>query len=354
MGFIHRWARLAARMPQVVNALMETPGVSQLTKAIAGIARQRTLPRFANRTFAAWFDSRARQGMPAARGLRVLLWPDTFNNHFHPETAIAATEVLESAGCHVELPSRRLCCGRPLYDYGFLDHAKRLLREILDTMHPHLEAGTPIVVLEPSCLAVFRDELVNLFPDDRDARRLSRQSFLLSEFLLNHVPGYKPPTLACRVMLHGHCHHKAIAGLKDEETLLKAMSPRVDVLDSGCCGMAGSFGFEASHFEVSNQVGELVLLPAVRRAPPDTLIVADGFSCREQIEQGTARHAVHVAQAIQLAQAGHGHLDGMPIERAIVTPAVRKSFHREPVAAALIGIGLTLGLSAALRGWWRS
>src|SRR5207245_7017234 len=123
---------------------------------------------------------------------------------------------------------------------------------------------------------------------DRDAQRLSRQSFPLAEFLRKHRPGYKPPPLPQRVMLHGHCHHKAIASMEDDEALLKEMTAEVELLDSGCCGMAGSFGFEAAHFDVSAQVGELVLLPAVRKAPPDTLIVADGFSCREQIEQGTS------------------------------------------------------------------
>src|SRR5207245_592428 len=154
---------------------------------------------------------------------------------------------------------------------------------------PAIGFSTPIVVLEPSCLAVFRDELLNLFPDDRDAQRLSRQSFLLAEFLRKHVPGYKPPRLRQRVMLHGHCHHKAIATLEDEEALVREMTADLEVVDSGCCGMAGSFGFEEDHYDVSIQVGELVLLPAVRKAPAGTLVVADGFSCREQIQQATGR-----------------------------------------------------------------
>jgi len=236
----------------------------------------------------------------------VLLCPNTFNNHFHPETAIAAAEVLDAAGCDVVIPARPLCCGRPLYDYGFLTAAKKMLREILDELRAHLDAQTPIVVLEPSCLAVFRDELINLFPDDPHAQRLSRQSFLLSEFLRRHVPGYKPPRLAQPVMLHGHCHHKAIATMADEEALVKEMTGDLEVLDAGCCGMAGSFGFEAEHYAVSMQVGELALLPAVRRAPRETVIVADGFSCREQIAQGTGRQAVHVAQALRMALGATG------------------------------------------------
>jgi Fe-S oxidoreductase len=228
------------------------------------------------------------------------LWPDTFNNYFHPQTAMAATEVLEAAGFEVIVPTAPVCCGRPLYDYGFLTRAKKTLRTVLRVVRPHLDAGLPIVVLEPSCLAVFRDELQSLFPTDEGAKRLGARTFLLSEFLRKERPHFRP-RLPRRVMLHGHCHHKAIATLSDEEALLRDMGADLESLDSGCCGMAGSFGFEADHFEVSQQVGELVLLPAVRRAAADTLIVADGFSCREQIAQGTSRRAVHLADALRLA-----------------------------------------------------
>jgi len=340
MGFIHRWAQLASRMPRLTNLITQAPGVSAIAKAVAGVSQRRTLPRFADRTFVAWFRSRSRRTPADARGPRVLLWPDTFNNHFHPDTAIAATDVLESAGCRVTIPSRSLCCGRPLYDYGFLTQAKRQLREILDVLGPHLDAGTPIVVLEPSCLAVFRDELVNLFPDDRDAQRLSRQSFLLADFLRTQVPGYKPPRLGQRVLLHGHCHHKAVATIDAEEALTKAMTDDVEMLDSGCCGMAGSFGFEANHHDVSMQVGELVLLPAVRKASDDTLIVADGFSCREQIAQGTGRRAVHIAQALQAAGAGQRRSNGAPVEDGILAPRAAAPWPREFAAAAMIAVGL--------------
>jgi len=148
---------------------------------------------------------------------------------------------------------------------------------------------------------VFRDELVNLFPEDPNAQRLARQSFLLAEFLRKVVPGYKPRHIAQRTLLHGHCHHKAIATIEDEEALMRDVSADVGVLDAGCCGMPGSFGFEGNHCDMSMQVGELVLLPAVREAPVDTLIIADGFSCREQIAHGTGRRAVHLAQALQMA-----------------------------------------------------
>jgi Fe-S oxidoreductase len=304
MGFVHRWARVAAFAPRLINALTHAPGLSTLMKAIGGISTNREIPRFAPRTFVDLFaclrsrDTHANVD-EARHGARVILWPDTFTNHFNAEIGLAAADVLESAGFSVALPAGTLCCGRPLYDHGFLTEAKRLLRQILTALRDEIRDGTPIVVLEPSCLAVFRDELVNLFPDDPDAQRLSAQTFLFSEFLRRHAPGYVPPRLDRRVMLHGHCHHKALATLTDEEAILRATGADVETLDSGCCGMAGSFGFEADHYELSMQVGELVLLPAVRRAGTDTLIVADGFSCREQIKQATGRRAIHLAEALR-------------------------------------------------------
>jgi FAD/FMN-containing dehydrogenase/Fe-S oxidoreductase len=305
MGFVHRWARLASIAPGLANAITHAPGLSAAFKRAGGVSTSRDVPRFARRTFVDWFgEHRRRSGgaRPAldAKSTRVILWPDTFNNYFHPSIAIAATEVLEAANCDVLVPRRPFCCGRPLYDYGFLAEAKRQLRRILRGLRTHLAAGTPIVVLEPSCLAVFRDELVNLFPGDEDARRLSQQTFLLSEFLRKKLPGYHPPALDRTVLLHGHCHHKAVATLADEEAILNDMGVRLESLDSGCCGMAGSFGFEADHYDVSMKVGELVLLPAVRRTSGETLVVADGFSCREQIRQGTEKRAVHLAEVLRL------------------------------------------------------
>ncbi|HYM25151.1 MAG TPA: FAD-binding and (Fe-S)-binding domain-containing protein [Vicinamibacterales bacterium] len=322
MGLIHRWAPLGAKIPGLVNAAAHTPGLSMLLKKLGGISTSRSIPRFATQTFIDWYRRRdansgagargnaGAQGDAGARGFsraepRVVLWPDTFNNHFHPHTAIAATEVLESAGCEVILPSRRLCCGRALYDYGFLDHAKALLRDTMNGLRPHIDSGTPIVVLEPSCYAVFHDELINLFPNDERAHKLSKQTFLLSEFLRKRLPAYNPPKMSQHVLLHGHCHHKAIAKLDDEEALLRAACPDLEAPDTGCCGMAGSFGFEADHYDVSMKVGELVLLPAVRAAKPDTLIVADGFSCREQIAQATGRRALHLAEVL-----ASGHPNG--------------------------------------------
>ena len=180
-----------------------------------------------------------------------------------------------------------------------LDKARQYLQRVMRVLAPEIDAGLPIVVLEPSCASVFRDELRNLFPEDARADRLRRQTFLLSEFLQQHA--YQPPQLSQKLLLHGHCHHKAIMKMTDEEELLRKMGADLKTLDAGCCGMAGPFGFEQKKYAVSQAIGERVLLPAVRQADPDTLIVSDGFSCREQILQATGRKAVHLAEVLQRA-----------------------------------------------------
>jgi Fe-S oxidoreductase len=205
--------------------------------------------------------------------------------------------VLEAAGYHVVLPVEGLCCGRPLYDYGMLRAAKRRLRRILEALRAPIAAGIPVVGLEPSCVAVFRDELVNLFPEEAAATRLSAQTFFLAEFLRRE--GYEPPKLSGAAVLHGHCHEKSLARLGDVEHVLAAAGLDVESLDSGCCGLAGSFGYEADHYEISMRIGEQALLPAVRRSSPDALVVADGFSCRQQIVHGTGRPALHLAEVLQ-------------------------------------------------------
>jgi FAD/FMN-containing dehydrogenase/Fe-S oxidoreductase len=297
MGLIYWWSRLASLMPNTVNFFTQTPPFSSIAKLAGGLAPQRTIPLFAPQTFKRWFQLRGPRNIGKPQ---VILWPDTFNNHFHPETAIAAVEVLEAAGYQVIVPEPALCCGRPLYDYGFLDLAERLLRQVLETLRPQIEAGIPLVGLEPSCVAVFRDELKNLIPNDEDAKRLVQQSYLLSEFLEKQAH-YQPPKLQRKALVHGHCHHKAIMKMHDEEALLSKLGLDFQVLDSGCCGMAGAFGFEKDHYDVSIKAGERVLLPAVRQADQETLLIADGFSCREQIEQTTDRRALHVAQVLQMA-----------------------------------------------------
>ncbi len=234
-------------------------------------------------------------------GSTVLLWADTFNNYFLPSTAKAAAEVLEAAGFEVTVPCAHLCCGRPLYDVGMLDRAKSLLLRVMDELLPEIEARTPIVVLEPSCASVFRDELTNFFPKDDRAHALSKQVFLLSEFLEQNAQNFPLPNLARKALIHGHCHHKAIMKMTAEEAVLHRMGIDFTSPAPGCCGMAGAFGFEKEKYDISRAIGELELLPAVRQAPTDWLIVADGFSCREQIAQETDRRALHLAEVLQMA-----------------------------------------------------
>jgi Fe-S oxidoreductase len=293
-GFMDRFASLASMAPGLANLPMRTPGVRSLVKSIAGVAPQRTLPQFARRSFQSEYGSR-----PGSHGTAVMLWPDTWNNYFHPQVLGAAHEVLGSAGFQVQVPAQHVCCGRPLYDFGFLDQARRYLLDILERLGPQIDSGIPFVVLEPSCASVFRDELINFFPANERALRLAKQTFLLSEFLTRQAPGYRPPQFSGRQMvLHGHCHQKALMGMQDEISLLQATSARVSMLDSGCCGMAGPFGFEKDKFGVSQALGERVLLPAVRSAAAETILITDGFSCREQIRQNSPRHALHLAEVL--------------------------------------------------------
>ncbi len=303
-GMIDRWAQLASNAPWLANFLSDAPGFRQLIRNSLHLAPQRKMPRFSPYTF----RQRARkQGIPATGGKRgssrpqAVLWADTFNNYFHPETCQAALEVLTDAGFQVRVSGQHLCCGRPLYDFGMLDKAKEYLERILHALNAEIEAGTPVVVLEPSCASVFRDEMRNLLPSDARATRLRSQTFLLSEFLDRHAPGYQPPRLSAKVVLHGHCHQKALMKLTSEESLLRKMGAELQTLDSGCCGMAGGFGFEESNYAVSQALGERVLLPAVREAAAETLIVTNGFSCREQIRQGTGRNALHLSEVLRLA-----------------------------------------------------
>jgi len=307
MGLIYWWARLGSQVPHMANLFTQTPFLSASVKLAAGVARRRRIPPLARRTFRQWFGSRPKRSTERGdrgqdgRAARVVLWPDTFNNYFRPQTAQAAVAVLEAAGFRVRVPARPLCCGRPLYDYGMLGLAQRQLRQVLDVLRPEIAAGVPVVGLEPSCVAVFRDELTNLFPGDERAARLSRQTFLLSEFLQEEANNFQLPQLQAKALVHGHCHHRSVMGFDAEHALLARLGLDLEILDSGCCGMAGSFGFEAQHYDISIKVGQQVLLPAIRSASADTLVIADGFSCREQIGQGTGREALHIAEVLEMA-----------------------------------------------------
>jgi len=370
IGNLDLWLGTASHLPGLVNLATQIPGLRDLAKLMAAMPAQRRIPALAPQTFKQWWErrqdphkngrSRRPDGANPREGRSVLLWADTFNNHFFPSTAKAAVEVLEAAGFEVAVPRAHLCCGRPLYDLGMLDRAKDLLLRIMDELRPEIEAATPIVVLEPSCASVFRDELTNLFPKDSRARALSKQAFLLSEFLEQRAKDFPLPKLGRRALVHGHCHHKAIMKMTDEEAVLRRLGVDFTAPAPGCCGMAGAFGFEKDKYEVSKAIGELELLPAVRQAPTDWLIVADGFSCREQIAQATDRHALHLADVLQMAlreatetPEGLRMFDPAPEhypEDAWVRPhqaAVEKSMKRAAlgVAGVTAGVGLLLALA---------
>jgi FAD/FMN-containing dehydrogenase/Fe-S oxidoreductase len=334
MGWIHRWARLASRAPGIVNAMARIPGA----KLLGGIAPERDVPRFAKTTFKQWFRRRGarNKGMP-----KVILWADTFNNYFHPEVAVAATEVLEDAGFQVAVPEAPLCCGRPLYDYGFLDQANELLVDVLAHLKSEIESGTQVVGLEPSCVTVFRDEMTDLRPHDQDAKRLHGQVFTLAEFLERH--NYQPPSLHEDIVVHGHCHQKAVISLDAEKKLFAAMGTKAEILDDGCCGMAGSFGFEKRKYDVSMKIYEHELGPHLRSVPAERLVLADGFSCRTQIEQATGHRPLHLAQLLQAARRGS---DARECSRRELKKVVSRDRSSVAIGSALALAGAAVGLGA--------
>jgi Fe-S oxidoreductase len=297
MGWLPAAALAASRAPRLVNAVTQTPGLRRAVAAMGGIDRHRTLPRFADQTFRAWHAGHD----PGPAGLRgeVVLWPDTFTNYFAPEIGAAAVAVLESAGWRVIVPRQPLCCGLTWVSTGQLGVARRVLRRTVRALAPYLRRGARVVGLEPSCTAVFRSDARELMPGDQDVTRLREQTVTLAELLTQHSPGWEPPQLGGAAIAQTHCHQHAIMGYDADQALLRAAGVDVDVLDAGCSGLAGNFGFEAGHYEVSLACAERALLPAVRKAPATTLVLADGFSCRTQIEQaGTGRTPVHLAQVL--------------------------------------------------------
>ncbi|MEW6168544.1 MAG: FAD-binding and (Fe-S)-binding domain-containing protein [Pseudomonadota bacterium] len=298
MGLIWWLSRAAARMPGLANFMLRAPGFGRLSKALGGIARERRMPRYARRSFTRGFTARTDV---AADATDVVLWPDTWNNYFFPEVLQAAQRVLEAAGCRVQVPSAPLCCQRPLYAEGMLDLARRGLARILDTLEPQLTAGMPVIGLEPSCVSAFREELIQLFPADERAHRLAQSSMLLSEFLERR--GWQPPPLDGKAVVHPHCHHHAVLDMHAEQAQLRRMGLDVEWLDAGCCGMAGSFGFREQSYALSLRIGETALLPRLREAPPEALLVSNGFSCREQIAQAVGRRPLDFAQVADLALA---------------------------------------------------
>ncbi|NIH81523.1 FAD-binding and (Fe-S)-binding domain-containing protein [Amycolatopsis viridis] len=290
LGFLPLLARLASGTPRLVNRVLGGR-LAGVVKKAGGITPERSLPRFAPRTFRRGFAARDR-GRP-----KVVLWPDTFTNFLSPEVGHDAVRVLEHAGFDVVLPSSSVCCGLTWISTGQLGVARRVLRRTLRVLRPHLEAGTPVVGLEPSCLAVFRHDARELF-DEAELHGLPGQAFTLAEFLERYAPDVSFPEVEASAITQQHCHQHAVMGNAADERLLRKVGVTNRTLDSGCCGLAGNFGVEKGHYEVSVAAANRVLVPEVTAASPDTLVLADGFSCRTQIDDLTGRQALHLAQVL--------------------------------------------------------
>jgi FAD/FMN-containing dehydrogenase/Fe-S oxidoreductase len=344
-GFIDKWARLASLLPELVNFFTQTPGFSSAAKFAAGMDQRRKIPEFAPLTLQSWF--RRRGGTVNKTGPEVILWPDTFNNHFHTNVGTACVEALEAAGFRVRMPEQHVCCGRPLYDYGFLGVAERYLRRTLDLLRDDIRKGIPVIGMEPSCLAVFREELTKLLPHDEDAVRLKKNSYHWAEFFEKH--NVEVPKLEGKAVVWGHCHHKATGGLEPEMKLVKErMGLDAKEAKGGCCGLAGSWGFEEGKYDISMQCGEVGWLPAVREAEPSTFIVANGFSCKTQLEEsGIGRVALHLAEVMRIARkiSAKEVRAKFPEHLREGKPPAPPSLRRARFAATA-GIGAFVGLAA--------
>ncbi|KOX02302.1 dimethylmenaquinone methyltransferase [Streptomyces sp. NRRL B-1140] len=302
MGWLPVWALLSRLAPSLVNSALHAPGLARAGKWLAGVDAARRAPVFAPQSFVQWWRARAVDEPDPADERTVVLWPDTFSTYFHPSVAISAVRVLEDAGFRVAVPTEAVCCGLTWISTGQLDTAKKVLRRTLRVLRPYIEAGTPVIGLEPSCTAVFRADAPELLPDDQDVRRLAGRFRTFAEHLVRHAPeGWQPPALARQALVQTHCHQHAVLKDDADRELMRRAHLDADVLDEGCCGLAGNFGFERGHHELSLAVAEQGVLPAVRAAAPGSLLLADGFSCRTQIEQSdTGRRALHLAEVLAL------------------------------------------------------
>ena len=347
MGWLPAVAQAASRAPRVVNALTQAPVLRDALTAAGGIDRRRRIPLFADQTFQAWAAGRdpGLSGREKTERGEVVLWPDTFTNHLTPSIGQAAVEVLEAAGWRVIVPQQPMCCGLTWISTGQLVTARRVLRRTVHALAPYLQRGALVVGLEPSCTAVFRSDARELMPGDRDVQRLRQQTVTLAELLTDHTDGWQPPHLGGQAIAQTHCHQHAIMGYDPDQALLRAAGVDLDVLDAGCCGLAGNFGFEAGHYDVSRACGERVLLPAVRDAAPATLVLADGFSCRTQIEQaGTGRTPVHLAEVLAAGLRGQSVQPSRP-----AAPRASDYARLAAIAAAVAGLGTALGALARRR-----
>jgi Fe-S oxidoreductase len=296
MGLVHVWAPVAARMPWLANGLTQAPGLRAVAKAIAGVHPARSLPPLARQTF-----RRSWRPSGATRSARAVLWADTFNNHFTPGPLMAAAQVLERSGHEVIVSPPGLCCGRPFYDFGRLEPARHYLAKILDRLMPLIDDRTWLVAIEPSCLSVFHDELLRFFPDDPRAHLLSERTLSLAGFLQRH--GHAPLCFDQEVAVHGHCHQTSVNGTEAEMAVLASAGQQVRLLDDGCCGMAGAFGYEQAKYAVSEAIARQGIVPHLAALSSHTVVVADGFSCRHQIGHFTGRNAVTLPELLLEAMA---------------------------------------------------
>jgi Fe-S oxidoreductase len=315
MGFIGSLAPLAAQATKVANFLSQTPVVRLFSKWAGEIAPARAVPVFADESFKEWY----RRHDPGQREHRknVVLFADVFNNFFYPHTLQAAYLVLRNWGYNVIVPAGRIPAPRPLLHYGFIDEAKKDIQQVVDQVRTHIRQGSAVVFCEPSTASVYRDEAPSLFPNDTDVQLMSQNALLLSEFIEREklpLPGMKG-----KVLFHAHCHQRAVLNPDAARQILRKMGLEYDEPQKTCCGMAGSFGYENDKYELSMKIGELALFPAVRALPPDAYIVADGFSCRTQIKDGTGRSALHMAELLLLALR-----DAAQHNREAVSPEVQE------------------------------
>jgi Fe-S oxidoreductase len=333
-----------AHLGPLLNAVTHAPGLARLATSVAGL-EDREVPLFAPETLQQWWRRRTTPE-PATRPSRgtVLLWPDTFTNTFSPHIGQAAVDVLERAGWRVEIPTEPLCCGLTWISTGQLGTAKRVLRRTVDRLADHVRDGGLVVGLEPSCTAVFRNDASDLFPTDQDVRRLRDHTVTFAELLTRHTEGWQPPRLdEVDALAQVHCHQHAVLGWDADQQLLQDAGVDLETLESGCCGLAGNFGFTAGHGEVSRALAEQVLLPRLRAAPAGTVALADGFSCRTQIHEldSGGHEAVHLAE---LVSAGYhsARVDGSDLARHRPEPPTRTA------RLAAVGAGI---LGASVGTW---
>ncbi|MCC7362622.1 MAG: 4Fe-4S dicluster domain-containing protein [Anaerolineales bacterium] len=301
---IHTLSRWGSRLAPLANGVLRLPAARWVLERLAGIDRRRPLPRFASVPFDRWFAQRQR---PAGQRPQVILFHDTFMTYNEPEIGMAATELLEAAGYQVSLVDQRRCCGRPMFSKGFVDEARASAEHNLRLLAPYAERGVPIVVCEPSCLSMLREDYLRLAPGAA-AQRVASQAFSLEEFVAARAQAgelsLEFTDQPCQLLVHGHCHQKALAGI---EPALRALGlpPKYHAAEipTTCCGMAGSNGFECEHYERSLQAAEVALLPAVRQAGAEVEVVAAGISCRQQISHGAGRRARHPALVLRDALA---------------------------------------------------